>query len=425
MVFLSAYIKFFLSKSMRLLFCKFGRRVLLIVFTGLCFSLGAGSQNSFANSATLKNIRIGGGGNNTRVVLDLTNLVEYKIFALSNPYRIVIDTNQFKSKLPAQINNKSSRAVKIIRYGVFKPGVSRTVLQLKYPAEIKKISTLKGKKPRLVIDLVKTSKKNYARQKTITSKKWGAIEKVSNKRQQDFIKSSLKPLTKKGKILIVIDAGHGGPDPGAVGLGGLFEKNVTLEIAKQLKKTLLKTGKFAVFLTRDKDFYVPLRTRYNIAESKNADFFISIHADKHPRKSVRGLSVYTLSEKSSDREAARLARKENLSDIIAGAKAPKENQIVNILIDISQAGTMNSSALLAEQLVKSAKMTKIELLRKPHRFAGFAVLKSPKVPSILVESGYMSNALDVKNLKDPKWHKKIAKAITNALILYFKKNPVN
>ena len=379
---------------------------------------------AWSAALTLKDIRVGGKKLTTRIVLDLTKTTQYKVFTLKNPYRVVIDTSEFKTKLEPQITMKARNAVKSIRQGVFRPGVSRTVIELRYPIQIKKVQMLKGSKPRFVIDIKKSSSKKHVQQKTVQSKGWDTLQSISTKKQKARIAEQSKYVKKDGKPLIVIDAGHGGPDPGSIGVGGAYEKHITLAISKALQAELLRTGKYTVHLTRSKDYYIPLRTRYRIAEKKKADFFISIHADKHQKRSTRGMSVYTLSDKSSDREASRLARKENLFDELVGQQAKDEDDIVNILIDISQSGTMNAAALFAKSLVKNAKRAKIRLLRRPHRFAGFAVLKSPHVPSVLIESGYMSNKYDIRNLTSKKWRKQFAIAIRKTLDIYFKNHPI-
>ena len=387
--------------------------------------IGTAQSKSFASDLILKDIRLGSDKGNTRIVLDLTKTTEYKVFTLKNPYRIVIDTSQFSTKLEPQIPIKVKNAVKSIRHGVFRPNVSRTVIELRYPVLIKKAYMLKGKNIRFLVDVARASPKKHTQQKTIQSKGWAVVQKNSEKKQKANIAEQSKFVKKGGKPLIVIDAGHGGPDPGAIGIGGKYEKNITLSIAKILRTELLKTGRYTVYLTRTKDIYVPLRTRYSIAEKKKADFFISIHADKHNKRSTRGMSVYTLSSKSSDREAARLARKENMFDELIGADTKDEDDIVNILIDITQSGTMNTSSIFANALVKSAKKHKIKLLRRPHRFAGFAVLKSPHVASVLIESGYMSNKYDIQNLTNKKWQRRFAVSIRKTLDTHFKNHPIS
>ena len=315
--------------------------------------------------------------------------------------------------------------MKNIRHGNFRPGVSRTVIELRYPISIKKVQLLKGNSPRFVIDIQKSSVASHTKQKVFQSRGWGTLQTKSTKKQNAYIAKESKAVKKGGKPLIVIDAGHGGLDPGSKGVGGKWEKHITLAIAKQLRAELLRTKRYKVYLTRSSDYYIPLRTRYRIAEKKKADFFISIHADSHRKSSTRGMSVYTLSDKSSDREAARLAKKENAFAELVGDKTKDENDILNILIDVAQGGTMNASASFAKIMVKNIKNAKIKLLRRPHRFAGFAVLKSPYVPSVLIESGYMSNKYDISNLSNITWQKRFALTIRKSLDSYFKSHPIS
>jgi len=223
---------------------------------------------------------------------------------------------------------------------------------------------------------------------------------------------------KRGKPLIVIDPGHGGIDPGAVG-ENVNEKELTLAVAKALKKELEATGKFRVSLTRGKDVYIPLRERFGLAREKGADLFISLHADSHNDPLTRGASVYTLSEKASDAEAEALAAKENKSDIIAGVDLSKQNSVVtDILIDLAQRDTKNMSTRFASLLVKELKRETM-LLGNTHRYAGFAVLKAPDVPSVLVEMGYISSSKDEALLSSAKHQKRLARAIRDAIVDYF------
>ena len=216
----------------------------------------------------------------------------------------------------------------------------------------------------------------------------------------------------------MIDPGHGGIDPGAVGESAT-EKELTLAVAKALKKELEATGKFRVALTRSKDVYIPLRERFGLAREKGADLFISLHADSHNDPLTRGASVYTLSEKASDAEAEALAAKENKSDIIAGVDLSKQSNVVtDILIDLAQRDTKNMSTRFAGLLVNELKRETM-LLGNTHRYAGFAVLKAPDVPSVLIEMGYISSSKDEALLASVTHQKRLAKAIRGAIENYF------
>jgi N-acetylmuramoyl-L-alanine amidase len=228
----------------------------------------------------------------------------------------------------------------------------------------------------------------------------------------------LKPSGPK-KRLIAIDPGHGGIDPGATGVSGVYEKNITMAVARAVKRRLQATGRYEVLLTRDRDVFVRLRDRVEIARKAGADLFLSIHADTIANKKIRGASVYTLSEKASDKEAAALAEQENKADLIAGVDLSRENpEVTNILIDLAQRETMNQSARFAGLLVGSLKRD-VRLLRNSHRFAGFVVLKAPDIPSVLIELGFLSNRYDERLLRDRRHRAKLAGAITAAIDRYF------
>ncbi|MHA1568938.1 MAG: N-acetylmuramoyl-L-alanine amidase family protein, partial [Alphaproteobacteria bacterium] len=215
--------------------------------------------------------------------------------------------------------------------------------------------------------------------------------------------------------LIAIDAGHGGVDPGAIGSRGTYEKKITLAFARELKRQLDATGRFRATLTRERDIFVRLRGRIAIARRAGADLFISLHADSLGSRRPRGASVYTLSNKASDKEAAALAAKENKSDLIAGVDLTHENPVVaNILIDLAQRETMNQSARFAKTLIREMGRD-MRLMRNTHRFAGFAVLKAPDVPSVLIELGYLSNPTEEKLLNSAAYRKKATGAIVRAI----------
>lgn len=227
-----------------------------------------------------------------------------------------------------------------------------------------------------------------------------------------------KPDRYRTKI-VVIDAGHGGHDPGAIGRSGLREKHVTIAIARLVASKLEASGRYKAILTRRDDRFLRLRQRVAIARKAKADLFVSIHADSVGRRNVRGASVYTLSERASDREAAALAERENKADIIPGMDLSHENkEVSNILIDLAQRETMNQSARLAILMVR-ALGKRAKILQRPHRQAGFAVLKAPDVPSILIETGFLSNSADEKMLKSQKYRSVIADGIKEAIDDYF------
>ncbi|MCB1885832.1 MAG: N-acetylmuramoyl-L-alanine amidase [Geminicoccaceae bacterium] len=219
--------------------------------------------------------------------------------------------------------------------------------------------------------------------------------------------------------IVAIDAGHGGIDPGTVGVGGVLEKDVTLAMARQLQAALDATGRFNAVLVRDDDAFIRLRERIERGRKAGAGLFVSLHADSIAQPKHRGASVYTLSEDVSDAEAAKLASKENKADIIVGADLTDEDPLVTeILIDLVRRDTNNRSIDFADQLIKRLQGV-TRLVRHSRRFAGFAVLKAPDMPSVLLELGYLSNAEDAKNLTSPAYRSKLAAVIAAAIGRYF------
>ncbi|CUW41208.1 Putative N-acetylmuramoyl-L-alanine amidase [Magnetospirillum sp. XM-1] len=227
---------------------------------------------------------------------------------------------------------------------------------------------------------------------------------------------------KDGVPVIVIDPGHGGVDPGATGVSGTYEKHITLAMARELKTMLERNGRYRVHLTRDRDVFIRLRERIAIARAQGADLFISLHADAVQNPQIRGLSVYTLSRNASDSEAQALAEKENKADLIAGIDLTHESaDVANILIDLAQRETMNRSAGFATELVDEVGQ-EMDLLGNTHRFAGFAVLKAPDVPAVLVEMGYLSNEAEERMLRQPQYRARLAKSVAKAVERFFPPN---
>jgi N-acetylmuramoyl-L-alanine amidase len=227
-------------------------------------------------------------------------------------------------------------------------------------------------------------------------------------------------MPQRKKPIIVIDPGHGGDDPGAIGASGLKEKDVTLMSAQELKASLEATGFYTVYLTRSDDRFIILRERTKIAQTRDADLFISLHADAAISPRAFGASVYTLSEKSSDKEAEMLANKENKADIIHGVDLSNtSDEVSSILIDLVQRETMNQSAAYANLLVKNLK-DQVKLKKDTHRFAGFMVLKAPDTPAVLLELGFLSNPKEEWLLKQRSYRAKIIRGITKATNSYFK-----
>jgi len=219
--------------------------------------------------------------------------------------------------------------------------------------------------------------------------------------------------------IVVIDPGHGGVDPGTTGFSGTYEKDVVLALGKSLRESLIRTGRYEVVMTRDTDIFLSLRARVAVARRAKADLFISLHCDSAPNSTVRGASVYTLSERASDREADALARSENQSDIIAGVDLTNEPDIVtSILIDLAQRETKNNSARFAQLLLPEMRSSG-RIVAESHKFAGFVVLKAPDVPSVLIENGYLSNQDEEDAMNSPRWRQDMASGIARGVDRYF------
>ena len=398
--------------------------LLTLVLGGVGFAPGT----AWGANSVVTDVRVGQHGQTTRLVLDLTDKVAFKVFALAKPYRIVIDLPEVGWRLPSRPLPSGIGMLKKLRYGLFQPGISRIVLDVNKPPNIEKGFILKseGKSGyRLVVDLGYVAPEAFASARKEIISQDGALPE-STAALVAYVPPSPLPKPRPdvisaspAKRIVFIDPGHGGVDPGTIGVSGTYEKHITLAMARQLQSELNKTGRFQALLTRKRDIFVPLRDRVGRARDAGAELFISIHADATKNRKTRGLSVYTLSERASDRETAALAEKENKADLIAGINFGEEtSEISNILIDLTRRESMNQSAKFAIALVKQLhRQTK--MLRNTHRFAGFAVLKAPDVPSVLVELGFLSNRSDEKALKDKKFRAKLAKSMVRAVTSYF------
>lgn len=376
-------------------------------------------------AADVSDVRIGIHPDKTRMVLELSQKVPYRIFTLQDPYRVVIDLPEVAWKIPPTPHSPAGSLITSYRFGLFQAGNSRLVVDVNKPAKVAGHVLLPATKRhpyRLVIDLAPVTAAEFAQtERQFASKDW--VDPVVH---QSSV-ATAKPRTGDGKGLgpqkriVMLDPGHGGVDPGAIGVTGVEEKNITLQVARRVKHTLEATGRYKVLMTRNTDIYVPLRKRYQLAEAAGAELFISLHADINDDPRIRGTSIYTLSEKASDHEAAALAAKENRSDAIAGIDLSNQSDAVaSFLIELRQRQTMNESAIFSESLIHEVS-TSSKLLRNTHRFAGFAVLKSPDVPSVLIELGYLSNRKDEKALTNPRHQETMARAILRAADAFFER----
>ncbi len=390
-----------------------------VLATAVIFCCAFSTADSAAASG-ITSMRIGQGVGSVRIVFDADRKFDYKVFLLNEPKRLVIDT--FDVKVSPEIEkyvDKNNLVTKTRLGSVGADGI-RIVFDLQKPAIVKKAFMLAPQSNfgwRFVIDVSIASEREF-------SSKVGSKYALSNENSfagsysSSSSKSSSKAKTVNKKKIIVLDPGHGGKDPGAIGYSGVYEKNITLAMAKELKVILEKEG-YKVHLTRSTDIFIPLRDRVKIARKYNADLFMSIHADSAVNRSAKGLSVYTLSETASDKEAAALAERENKADVVAGLNLLEHSkEVSDILINLAQRETMNRSSEFASFMVQEMRKS-VKLRDNTHRFAGFAVLKAPDVPSVLLEMGYLSNRTEERLLKQKDYRRKLAVSTSKAVEKYF------
>lgn len=390
-----------------------------VLATAVIFCCAFSAADSAAASG-ITSMRIGQGVGSVRIVFDADRKFDYKVFLLNEPKRLVIDT--FDVKVSPEIEkyvDKNNLVTKTRLGSVGTDGI-RIVFDLQKPAIVKKAFMLAPQSNfgwRFVIDVSIASEREF-------SSKVGSKYALSNENSfagsysSSSSKSSSKAKTVNKKKIIVLDPGHGGKDPGAIGYSGVYEKNITLAMAKELKVILEKEG-YKVHLTRSTDIFIPLRDRVKIARKYNADLFMSIHADSAVNRSAKGLSVYTLSETASDKEAAALAERENKADVVAGLNLLEHSkEVSDILINLAQRETMNRSSEFASFMVQEMRKS-VKLRDNTHRFAGFAVLKAPDVPSVLLEMGYLSNRTEERLLKQKEYRRKLAVSTSKAVEKYF------
>lgn len=437
----------------RRFFSRLGIVVCLFLVT-----LAVDSRPLSAAGTVVTDVRVGYHGEHTRFVLDLSRAVDVRLFMLDAPYRVVLDMPTVGWRLPSVPLPSQTGIFKAMRYGLYQAGQSRVVLETTHPAAVKSAFYLNDEKTgikRFVLDLVPSDRTTFVASlnraipvlATGGGYKAASLPVVALPENTTWSVTAINPAPAPDSIpvtpvtegqalmapaprkplagsvgqkhVIVIDPGHGGADPGTIGGSGIYEKHITIAMARQIKSTLEQSGRYKVVLTRDRDVFIRLRDRVNISRKAGADLFISVHADSIKNKSISGLSVYTLSEKASDKEAAMLAEKENKADLIAGIDLSGESQeVTNILIDLAQRESMNESAKIANILVQELKHS-TNILRNTHRFAGFAVLKAPDVPSILLELGFLSNKKDEKNLRSKAYRQKIATSMLAGIDYYF------
>jgi len=340
----------------------------------------------------------------TRAVLDLDARTEYQLFTLDNPPRVVIDLK--RSSLDASLDFKEEHGGVIdgVRHGAPDKDTLRVVLDLETSSDVKSflLDPTGDYSYRLVVDLFSKDRAASKPAKTQVS----------------------MPQSNDRDVVIAIDAGHGGEDPGATGKKRTREKDVVLAIARELKKAIDAQPGMQGVLIRNGDYYIPLRDRFEKARTHRADLFVSIHADAFKNRNVAGSSVFVLSSKGASSEfARRLAASENSSDLVGGVTLKgKDDMLASVLLDLSQSATMEASNAVADSVFGSMRV-----MGKTHKshveHANFMVLKSPDVPSILVETAFISNPSEEKRLKNPAWQRRTAGAIADGIQDYFYMSP--
>jgi N-acetylmuramoyl-L-alanine amidase len=383
-------------------------------------SLGSSTGKRVGLEPIVMSARIGDHSDRTRFVIELSDPVDLRTFTLNRPNRVVIDLPAVQWHLEGPPRPSGHGAIHSYRYGLFRPGNSRFVIDLNQPVAVSDplvIPPEHGFGYRVVIDLFPTTQAKFDR-----TAGWPADLKAREAAAERVASASGAGIEPPGagKRVVVIDPGHGGIDAGTSGVNGLLERDLVLDEGLRLARLLKRDPRYKVYMTRETDVFIPLRERVAIARARHADVFISLHADSNPDPGVTGLSVYTLSESGSDKEAAALAQKENQSDIIAGVDLGGENSAVApILLDLEQRDTMNKSSRFAQLIVNSLSRATDILPRQPHRSAAFVVLKAPDVPSVLIELGYLSNAQDAAQMNTARWRERVAGAIAHAVERHF------
>ncbi len=419
------------------------RLVTLFVVVLVC----AAAHAACATGSRITSIAVALKDGATRITVDSVGPLTAEAFLLGSPDRLVIDLPVVEWPEKSDVRLPKAGLVSELRFGRFDPETSRLVAELRGPARIATTNARSldgGKGHRLQLDLVEAEPgQSLGGKLKIAMSGGGPVAKPKTRKgtpdsadpakdamsggaldgTNQTVESALAlppPRGKDGRIVIAVDAGHGGIDPGAIGTRGTTEKTITLAAARELKRQLEGTGRFGVVLTRDSDTYVPLTQRVESARAAGAQLFLSLHADQHDSPKLRGASIYTLSETASDAETEAFAQRENNSDVIAGVALAEEYDadVAQILFSLVQQSTMNCSAVFASTLVDELSQLS-RMVPKAHRFAGFRVLKAPDVPSVLIELGYLSNREDERLLGNSKHRVKLMRAVTRAISLYF------
>lgn len=371
--------------------------------------------------------RLAGDAKLTRFVLDLDKPIQFRAFALPDPYRLVVDIPQVNFRLPVGTGATGRGLIKAFRYGLVMPGGSRIVMDLTGPARIANSSMLEaanGQPPRLVLELEEVDRTTFMQALSADARS-DVKPVVADASPAVAIPETVpatKPTAPDARPVVVIDPGHGGIDNGTQS-GSDAEKSLVLAFGLALRDRLEQTGKYRVVMTRTDDTFIPLNDRVKMARSQSAALFVSIHADALPKGEgdAQGATVYTVSDKATDAEAEHLAEEENRADAIGGINLTDEpSEVADILIDLAQRETRTFSNRFARLLMNEMK-TVTRMHKHPLKSAGFRVLKAPDVPSVLVELGYVSNKGDLEHLTSESWRNRTATAMAQAIDTFLAK----
>jgi N-acetylmuramoyl-L-alanine amidase len=361
-------------------------------------------QPASAKQSEINSLRVWSAPDHVRLVFDANRPVEHKIFTLKDPHRLVLDLRHTSLTEHLPDPAKENKIIKRMRTATRNKDDVRVVFDLTGAVKPKSFLLKPNREygHRLVVDIYDHD--------TVKKKRSAPVKTNKSKGQRD--------------VIIAVDPGHGGEDPGARGRRGTYEKDVVLAIGRHLVKELNQQQGLRAILIRDGDYYLGLRKRIAKAREAQADLFVSIHADAFRDPKVRGSSVYTLSRRGASSEAARwLAERENSADLVGGVSLEdKDDMLASVLLDLSQIGTLQASSEAAERVLAQLKGLGKTHKRKVQQ-AGFVVLKSPDIPSMLVETAFISNPDEERRLRDPSHQRRVAKALSKGIVNYFKFQP--
>jgi N-acetylmuramoyl-L-alanine amidase len=359
-------------------------------------------------------IDVAADGGRTRFTIALSRAVTPRVAYMERPDRVIVELPELTFRLPAEIGRRREGLVSSFRYGLFGPERSRIVIDLAQPASVSRLDVEEDHAhgtAKLIVELARTEREAFRH----------AVAESASILQPPALETPAAAAPEDRRPVIMLDPGHGGVDPGATASAGMFEKEIVFSFAQKLKKKLEVSGRYRVLMTRNRDVFIPLGDRVRLARSARADLFVSIHADSiSGGPEVRGLTVYTGSERASDADSARLADRENRADTAAGVESSDNvgEEVADILQDLTSRETRIFSHRVAKRLVQELDAV-ARLNKNPHREAGFRVLRAHDVPSVLVELGYLSSRKDFDLLISDEWRDRSTDAMTSAIDLFF------